>query len=186
MKLTEKTIGTEPIFEGKIIKVRRDTVELPNGGQATREIVEHPGGVAVVALDENENVYMVRQYRHPFEKIILEIPAGKLDGPGEDVFDCCKRELEEETGLVAEKYDYLGAFMVSPGFCQEWIHIYLARSLSQGKAHLDPDEFLEVEKFSLSQLTDMIMAGEIEDGKTVIGILKARELMKREGESLDK
>lgn len=180
MELTEKTIATEKIFEGQIIKVRRDTVELPGGGTGTREIVEHPGGVAIVALDSEENVYMVRQYRHPFEKIIMELPAGKLDHHGEEPFECCVRELKEETGLTAEKFDYLGAFMLSPGFCREWIHLYLARGLSAGSLHLDPDEFLEVEKIPLQQLYTMIMDNQIEDAKTVIGILKTKELLKKE------
>lgn len=180
MDLLEKTIGTEHIFEGQIIKVRKDTVELPNGGTSTREIVEHPGGVAVVALDDDENVYVVRQYRHPFEKVIMEIPAGKLDHYGEDPFDCCKRELKEETGLSAAKFDYLGAFMLSPGFCREYIHIYLARELTTGDICLDPDEFLEVEKLPLTTLMDMVMNNEIEDAKTVMGILKTNELLRRE------
>lgn len=176
MELLEKTVASEEIFEGQIIKVRRDTVKLPNGGLSTREIVEHPGGVAVVALDQDNCVYMVRQYRHPFEQVILEIPAGKLD-QNEDPFDCCVRELQEETGLTAGQFDYLGAFMLSPGFCREWIHIYLARDLSAGQAHLDPDEFLEVEKLPLETLMDMIMNNQLEDAKTVIGILKAREFI---------
>jgi len=180
MNLTEKTIHREEIFEGKIIKLRRDTVLLPNGNVATREVVEHPGGVAVVAINDQNEVYIVRQFRYPFGEVIKEIPAGKLDA-GEDPFDCCTRELEEETGLSAKKYDYLGKFMVSPGFCHEWIHIYLARELSAGKAHLDPDEFLEVEKIPMDTLMDMIMKNELQDGKTVIGILAANEFMKRNG-----
>lgn len=179
MDLCEKTIHEEKIFEGKIITLRKDRVLLPNGEEADREIVEHPGGVAIVALDEDENVYMVRQYRHPFKTILLEIPAGKLNY-GEDPFTCGVRELEEETGLVAKTYDYLGSFMVSPGFCGEKIHIYLARDLSKGAMHLDPDEFLEVEKRPLKELLDMIMNNEMEDAKTVLGILKANEWIKKE------
>lgn len=179
MNLMEKTVKTEEIFEGKIIKLRRDTVELPNGNLATREVVEHPGGVAIVALTDGGQVYVENQYRHPFERIVTEIPAGKLD-PGEDPLECGKRELREETGLVAGRYDYLGAFMVSPGFCREWIHIYLARDLSQGEAELDPDEFLEVYPIPMDTLLDMIMEGQVTDGKTVIGVLKANELLRRE------
>ena len=179
MDLTEKTLDTQVIFEGRIIKVRLDKVLLPNGVKADREIVEHPGGVAIVALDEQENVYMVRQYRHPFEAVLFEIPAGKLNY-GENPLECGIRELKEETGLVAEQYDFLGSFMVSPGFCAEKIHIYLARNLHQGTMNLDPDEFLEVEKHSLQALLDMIMENKIEDGKTVIGLLKAAELLRRE------
>ncbi len=179
MDLCEKTIHEETIFEGKIITLRKDRVLLPNGEEADREIVEHPGGVAVVALDEKENVYMVRQYRHPFKTVLLELPAGKLNY-GEDPFTCGVRELEEETGLTAKTYDYLGSFMVSPGFCGEKIHIYLARNLSRGTMHLDPDEFLEVEKRPLKELLDMIMNNEMEDAKTVLGILKANEWIKKE------
>ncbi|MBE7048312.1 MAG: NUDIX hydrolase [Ruminococcaceae bacterium] len=179
MKLRETTIATEKIYEGQIITVRKDTVALPNGGKSLREIVEHPGGVAVVAIDENEMVYMVRQYRHAFGDVVMEIPAGKLDD-GEEPNDCCVRELAEETGLSAGRYDYLGKFMLSPGFCKEWIHIYLARDLSIGKAHLDPDEFLEVIKVPLSQLVAMIMDNKLQDAKTVMGILKAWVMIREE------
>ena len=180
MNLNETFVSSETIYEGKIITVRRDTVMLPNGKEAGREIVEHPGGVAVVALDAEDNVYMVRQYRRPFDKVILEIPAGKLDHVGEDHFDCGNRELKEETGLTAGRYDYLGSFMVSPGFCQELIHIYLARDLSSGDMDLDPDEFLQVETIPLKELLEMIMENKIEDAKTVIGILKTREILRKE------
>ncbi|MBE7022782.1 MAG: NUDIX hydrolase [Ruminococcaceae bacterium] len=179
MNLIEKTIKQEQIFEGKIITLRRDTVKLPNGNEATREVVEHPGGVAVVALDEHNEVYMVRQFRYPFGEVISEIPAGKLDA-GEDPFDCCVRELAEETGLSAGHYDYLGKFMLSPGFCREWIHIYLARDLTTGDAHLDADEFLEVEKRPLVDLVEQVMNNELTDAKTVMGILKTNELLRRE------
>ncbi|MBE7041045.1 MAG: NUDIX hydrolase [Ruminococcaceae bacterium] len=179
MNLHEKTVTTKKIFEGKVITLRYDTVLLPNGEEAGREIVEHPGGVAIVALDDEENVYLVRQYRHPFEKILLEIPAGKLNY-GEDPFSCGVRELKEETGLSAKQFDFLGSFMVSPGFCGEKIYIYLARGLSAGNMNLDPDEFLEVEKKPLADLLNLIMANEIEDAKTVIGILKVNEYIKWE------
>ena len=179
MNLEEKTLSKKVIFEGRIITVHEDAVQLPNGELASREVVEHPGGVAVVALDENENVYMVRQFRYPFHKVLLEIPAGKLNY-GEDPFTCGVRELKEETGLTAGCYDNLGSFMVSPGFCGERIHIYLARELTNGAMQLDPDEFLEVEKMPLETLVDMIMDNKIEDAKTVIGILKTAQLLRRE------
>ena len=184
MNLEEKTLSKKVIFEGRIITVHEDEVELPNGEKASREVVEHPGGVAIVALDGDYNVYMVRQFRYPYHKVLLEIPAGKLNY-GEDPFTCGVRELKEETGLSAERYDDLGAFMVSPGFCGETIHIYLARELSSGDMHLDPDEFLEVEKMPLKELLDMIMDNKIEDAKTVIGILKTAELLRREKAELD-
>lgn len=178
MELIEKTVKSEKIFEGKIIKVKVDTVLLPDGKEATREIVEHPGGVAVVALNENEEVYMVRQFRKPFDKVCFEIPAGKLDG-NEEPLNCGIRELEEETGLKARNFEYLGAFMLSPGYCKEWIYIYLATDLYKGNVHLDEGEFLEVEKHKLSDLIDMIMKNEIQDSKTVMGLLKTNEFIRR-------
>ncbi len=179
MNLREEFVSTEKIYDGKIIKVRRDTVRLPDGGTGTREIVEHPGGVGVVALDKDNYVYMVRQYRIPFDDLVLEIPAGKLDHQGEDTLACCKRELKEETGFTAERFDYLGKFMLSPGYCAEWLHIYLARDLSAGEAELDVDEFLEVEKYPLSELLEMVMDNRLTDAKTVIGILKTNELLRQ-------
>ena len=178
MKLSEKTINSQAVFEGKIIKVKVDTVELPDGKTATREIVEHPGGVAVVALDKNNEVYMVRQYRKPFDKVCFEVPAGKLDN-GEEPLSCGIRELEEETGMKANNFTYLGKFMLSPGFCHELIHIYLATGLYEGKINPDEGEFLEIEKYKLSDLVDMVMSNKIEDAKTVIAILKANEYIKR-------
>ncbi len=176
MNLEEKTLSKNVIFEGRIITVHEDEVLLPNGNIASREVVEHPGGVAVVAVDEENNIYMVRQFRYPFQKVLLEIPAGKLNY-GEDPFTCGVRELKEETGLTAETFDYLGSFMVSPGFCGEKIHIYLARGLSKGAMQLDPDEFLEVEKCPINELLAMIMDNKIEDAKTVIGVLKTLQLL---------
>ncbi len=184
MNLEEKTLSKKVIFEGRIITVHEDEVLLPNGDTASREVVEHPGGVAVVALDADNNVYMVRQFRYPYHKVLLEIPAGKLNY-GEDPFACGVRELKEETGLSAARYDDLGAFMVSPGFCGETIHIYLARDLSVGTMQLDPDEFLEVEKMPLETLLDMVMDNKVEDAKTVIGILKTVQLLRREKAKLD-
>lgn len=178
MELSEKTIKSETIFEGKIIKVKVDTVKLPDGKTATRELVEHPGGVAVIAIDEHEEVYMVRQYRKPFDKICFEVPAGKLDNDEEPIV-CGKRELEEETGMKAKNFVYLGAFMLSPGFCRELIHIYLATNLYEGKVNPDEGEFLEIEKHKLTKLIDMVMSNEIQDAKTVMAILKANEYLKR-------
>lgn len=173
MDMREKLIKSEEIFKGRVITLKKETVLLPNGEEAGREIVLHPGGVSILPLDENGNVYMVRQYRRPFDDILLEIPAGKLDY-GEDPFECGVRELSEETGLTAGKYDYLGKFYVTPGFCREVIHIYLARDLKKGNMHLDEDEFLEVEKIPFNTLLDMAMSNEIKDAKTAIAILKTK------------
>lgn len=178
MELTEKTIKSRTIFEGKIIKVKVDTVELPDGNTVTRELVEHPGGVAVIAVNENEEVYMVKQYRKPFDKVCFEIPAGKLD-EGEEPLSCGIRELEEETGMKAHNFEYLGAFMLSPGFCREWIYIYLATDLYEGVVNLDEGEFLDVEKCKLEDLVNMVMSNDIQDAKTVMAVLKANEYIRR-------
>lgn len=176
MDMREKLVKSEEIFNGKVIRLKKEVVLLPNGEEAGREIVNHPGGVAILPLDNENNVYMVRQYRRPFDDILLEIPAGKLNY-GEDPFACGTRELEEETGLVAEKYDYLGKFYVTPGFCSEVIHLYLARGLKKGEAHLDEDEFLEVYKMPFDELFSMVMNNEIKDAKTAIAILKTKALL---------
>ena len=169
----EKTVSSEKIFEGRVINLRVDTVELPGGSLATRELIEHPGGVAVVPVDENGFVYLVRQFRKPYEEVVLEIPAGKRDR-GEDVLLGAKRELSEETGLVANKYIDLGKFYPTPGYVDEVIYIYLALDLKEGTAHPDEDEFVELKKIHIDKLCDMIMKNEIKDGKTIAGVLKAR------------
>jgi ADP-ribose pyrophosphatase len=175
----EKLVDVKTIYEGGIIKVRVDTIESQNGNLSTREIVEHPGGVGIVALTPEGKVCMVRQYRRPFDDFLLEIPAGKLNW-GEDHFGCAVRELEEETGYTANKYHYLGQFYPTPGFCTEIIHIYIATDLTKGQAHPDEDEFLELEEYTLDELSAMIMRGEIIDAKTVIGVLKARLFLGQE------
>ena len=178
MDMTEKTIASEKLFDGRVIRVRRDTVELPNGSTSTREVVEHPGGVAIVPVDADGNVYMVRQYRYPLKRLCLELPAGKLEY-GEDHRECGIRELSEETGMEAGNFEYLGVFCPSPGFCQELIHLYLATDLREGERHPDEDEFLEVEKYPLSELIQMIKEGKLQDGKTVIGLLLAKEVLQK-------
>ncbi len=172
MEFFEKTVQSEEKFQGKILRLRVDTVELPNGGRSTREIVEHPGGVGVVAVDADDMVYLVRQFRKPYDQIITEIPAGKLDA-GEDPRECGIRELSEETGLTAGQFISLGEIYPSPGYAAESLYLYLALDLTDGMAHLDADEFLEVEKIPLSKAADLVMNGELKDAKTVVGILKA-------------
>lgn len=171
MKLYETTKSSETLYEGKIIHLKKDTVELEDGSLALREVVHHPGGVCIIALTEDEQVYMVRQFRYPFHKVILEAPAGKLT-PGEDPLECGKRELEEETGMTARHYENLGEFYPTVGYVDEIIYCYLATGLEKTQQHLDPDEFLDVELIPLKQLYQMIMNGEIKDGKTQAAILK--------------
>ena len=181
MDLTERKLRELEVHRGLIIDVHVDSVRLPNGSQARREIVRHPGGVAVLPLDEAGNVYCVRQYRYAFSRALLEIPAGKLE-KGEDALPAARRELEEETGISAGQLDSLGCALSSPGFCDEVLHLYLARELHFGAAHPDEDELLHVEKYSLTQLVDMAMSGELTDAKTVIAVLKTARLLETEKE----
>ena len=172
----EKTIEKNTVYEGVIVNVRRDKAELVNGKVVGREVVEHPGGVTVIPVEPDGTVWCVRQFRYPFGREMLEVPAGKLER-GEAPFDCAVRELSEETGLTADEFVYLGPCCTSPGFSTEVLHIYLAFGLHQGAMHLDPDEFLNVEKYGLEELTDRVMSGEIDDAKTIIAVLKAKRYL---------
>ena len=178
MKLEEIKKSSETIYEGKIITIERDIAILEDGKEAIREVVRHPGGVGVVALDDDGYVYMVRQFRYPFFETTLEIPAGKLDRGGEDTKEAGIRELREETGLTADNIEYLGTFYATPGFCDEKLSIYLATGLHQGQTAPDDDEFIECEKYKLDELVEMINRGEIRDAKSVIGILMAKMRVK--------
>ena len=158
--------------------MRRDKASLPDGKPCTREVVEHNGGVCVAALtDENELIF-VRQFRYPYMEVILELPAGKLE-KGEDPFEAGKRELEEETGTVAGEYFDLGKFYPTPGYCGEIIHLYAASKLTSTHMHLDEDEYLEVEKIALDKAVDMVLNGEIPDGKTQTLVLRVAEMVRR-------
>ncbi len=179
MAFFEKTLSSDEIFRGVIMSVHRDKVELQNGRTSFREVVEHSGGVGVLALLEDGTVPMVRQFRYPFGREVLEIPAGKLE-PGEDPLSCARRELSEETGFEAASFTSLGRLFPSPGYCHEILYTYLARDLRHGDAHLDPGEFLSVEYFPLSELVAMAMRGELEDAKTVMAVLKADRILRSE------
>ena len=172
MECIEKRVDGEVKYRGVIVNVRLDRAQLENGKIVRREVVEHPGGVGILPVDEEGNCYMVRQFRYPFSRQLLEIPAGKLEY-GEDPLDCAVRELGEETGFTAAELIPLGKCLTSPGFSSEVLHLFLARGLSAGKAHLDEDEFLNVEKHPLAELLAMAERNELEDGKTVIAVLKA-------------
>ena len=172
MAFYEKTVKSDVIYEGRIMRVRNDTVELQNGNTAYREVVDHTGGVGIIALTPEGTVPMVRQFRYPFMAETLEIPAGKLEA-GEDPLECAVRELSEETGYSAGRMIPLGSLLPSPGYCAETLYIYLALDLTPGKAHLDEDEFLNVEYYPLKALHDMTMSGELLDAKTVLAVLKA-------------
>jgi len=176
MEFFEKRIKTKTVYEGTIVNIRNDIVELNNGVHAPREVVDHPGGVGIVPLTSDNKVLMVRQYRYPMEEELLEIPAGKL-GDGEEPFDCAVRELSEETGCSAGKYVDLGAIYPSPGFCRETLFLYLALDLQQGAVHPDENELLSVEPVGIDDLIEMIMKNEIPDAKSIIGIMKAKKYL---------
>ena len=176
MECIEKRVDGEIKYEGVIVKVRLDRAQLENGKIVRREVVEHPGGVGILPVDGDGLCYMVRQFRYPFSRQLLEIPAGKLEY-GEDPYECAVRELGEETGFSAGELIPLGACYTSPGFSSEVLHLYLARDLHAGRAHLDEDEFLNVEKYRLEELLEMVDRGEISDAKTEIALLKAARLL---------
>jgi ADP-ribose pyrophosphatase len=180
LDLTEKKLNSEQLYDGKIVKLFRDTVELPNGKTALREVVRHPGGVIILPIDNDGNVHLVRQFRYAYDRAILEIPAGKLDHGAESIETAARRELSEETGLEAEEMVYLGKSYASPGFCTEELHVYLARGLKQSDSHPDEDEFVEAVKMPFNELLEQVMSGEIVDAKTVIAVLKTKILLDRE------
>ena len=176
MECIEKRVDGETKYSGIIVRVRLDRAELENGKIVRREVVEHPGGVGILPVDENGICYMVRQFRYPFQRQLLEIPAGKLEY-GEDPLECAVRELSEETGFTADRLVYMGKCLTSPGFSSETLHIYLALGLHAGRSHLDEDEFLNVEKHSIAELCGMAERNELEDAKTIIAVLKAERYL---------
>lgn len=178
MVLKEKTLEVEEIFKGKVFDVTLEKAELENGQQAMRELIHHNGGVCVVPVDEEGNVYMVKQFRYPFKEVLLEVPAGKLE-KGENHRECGVRELKEEIGATAESVEYLGCIYPTVAYDTEIIHMYLARGLSFGEQHLDEGEFVDVVKMPFSQAFDMVMNNEIPDSKTQTAILKTYFLLNK-------
>lgn len=171
MDLTEKAINKQYIFKGRIINLRVDDALLPNGATAKREIVEHNGGISVVPLDDEGNVYLVEQFRYPYSEVVLEIPAGKRDG-NEESLEGGKRELKEEIGATAQNYEFLGELYPTPGYCGEIIYMYLATGLTFGESCPDEDEFLNVKKLPLKKAVEMVLSGDIKDAKTQTALLK--------------
>ena len=167
----------ETIYDGKIIRVEKWRVSLPDGREAAREVVIHKGAAAIVPVDAQGMVTLVRQHRVALDTFTWEIPAGKLDSVSEDPLDCAKRELEEETGLRAANWRRLSHVITTPGFCTEQISIYLATELSQHEAHADQDEFLRLQKMPLDEAVNRVMAGEFRDAKTCLGLLMAARLL---------
>lgn len=178
LDLTEKTLESREIYNGRIIRVRRDEVLLPGGGHGVREVVDHPGGVGILAFDEKGQVALVRQYRYAVGEHLWEIPAGKQE-KGEEPFVTARRELGEEVGAAAEKWTDLGQIIASPGCYAERLYLYMAEGLTFSGQHLDEDEFLEVRFFPFAEIVEKCLRGEITDGKTVTAVLKVRLLQEK-------
>ena len=175
-RFEEKQISREEIFDGAVLHVVKDTILLPDGNTSYREFCLHKGAVAVIPVTDDNEVILVRQFRYAHHREFLEIPAGKFDFIGEDPLEAAKRELEEETGAIAERYVDLGVLDTTPALIDEKIHMFLAEGLSFGESHPDEDEFLSVERIPLIDLVDMVMDGKIRDAKTQIAILKAAKI----------
>ena len=176
MDLTEKQLNSEYFYRGRIINMRRDSVLLPDGKEAFREVVEHPGGVCVAALTDADEVLFVRQFRYPYFEEVLEIPAGKRDAGETDPLECGKRELREETGALAENFFSLGVIYPTPGYTNERLYLYGATGLSFTDTDFDEDEFLTLEKIPLEKAVEMVMEGKLPDSKTQIAVLKLWKL----------
>lgn len=176
MELNEVTVSSRVVFQGRVVQVLQDEAQLPDGNRALRDVVRHPGGAAVLALEEDGTVWLVRQFRYPLGEVLLELPAGKLDR-GEDPALAARRELSEETGLEAGRWDDLGHILVSPGYCDERIYLYLARDLHRSQRHPDEDEFLDVTTLPFQTLLEQVMRGAVTDGKTVALTLKVKAFL---------
>ena len=176
--LQETKLSSQPIFDGDVLHIYKDTVRLPNGRTSTREYTVHHGAVCVIPLLENGDVLLERQFRYPIQRLLLELPAGKLDhGADEDRLLGAQRELSEETGLEASDWTYLGYILASPGFCDEALHMYLAKGLTRSAQHPDEDEFLDVVTMPFNELVKQVMDGTITDAKTVATTLKVKVLL---------
>jgi len=175
MIFEEKTISSQMLYEGRILNLRKDTVEVADGSVSAREIVEHNGGVAIVAITDDNKMIMVKQFRKAAEKVILEVPAGKCE-KNEDPMITATRELKEETGYTAANIKFLTKFYSSVGYSAEMIHMYLCTGLTPGETDFDENEDIETIEYDLDELHEMVISGEIEDAKTIIAILLARDI----------
>ncbi len=178
MELEEKKLSSEEIFDGVAIHLFRDEILLPNGNKGVREVIRHPGAVCVIPVTEDGDVIFVNQFRYAFNKVTLEVPAGKLE-KGEDPLEAAMRELSEETGLSAKNVIYLGELYTTPALIDEVIHMYLATDLVEGKQHLDDDEFINTLRMPLSEAVQKVMNGEIKDAKTQTILLKAEKYLNK-------
>jgi ADP-ribose pyrophosphatase len=179
-RLNEETLSSEQVYDGKLLKVQRDTVRLPDGGTSVREYIRHPGASSIIALTPEREVVLLRQFRYPMHRAFIEFPAGKID-KGEEPFDTAKRELLEETGYVAQEWRELTTIHNAIGYADERIVLYLAEGLSLGTQKLDEHEFVEVFTAPLDELMAWIAAGEVTDVKTVIGAFFVQKLLAERG-----
>ncbi|MGG7059682.1 NUDIX hydrolase [Clostridium nigeriense] len=166
MNLDEKILKEKLIYKGSFLNIVNVDIELPNGKNYSRDVVKHPGATAIIAFLDDENIILVEQFRLALNKRILEIPAGKIN-KNEDIKECARRELQEETGYIAENLEYLGCIATAPGFCDEIIYLYKATALTLGNKHEDEDEFTNVKIMNINNVKEMIKKGEIIDGKTI-------------------
>lgn len=175
-ELWEEPVSSRLIYDGKILRLFRDEITLPDGKSSSREYNRHVGAVCVLPLTAEREVICVCQYRYPVGKILLEIPAGKLDAPDEDPEEAVRRELREETGAICDRLTYLGEYLGSPAILDERIHMYLAEGLTFGETQPDEDEFLETVRIPLSELVELVMKGELPDGKTQAAVLRVARM----------
>ena len=176
-KLCEKKISSTKIFDGEILHIRKDIITLPNGGEATRELVNHIGAVCIVPITADRKVIMERQFRYPIDSVVFEIPAGKLDSKDEDRLLAAKRELREETGYTAKKWTDIGIYYPAPAYSDEKLTMYMAEDLEKGEQDLDEDEFLDIYEVPLDDLVNDVIEGKITDGKTQVALLKANAIL---------
>lgn len=175
--MSYEVLRSTEAYQGKIISVQDDVISMPDGKEAMREIVIRGDACAVVPVDQEGKIIFVRQYRHPFREMLLEIPAGMME-EGEDPLECIKRELEEETGYYSEEVSFLFEMYPTVGFCTEKIYLYVARELKEGKQNFDEDEFIELERYTIEEAMTMIGDGRIKDGKTIAGVMALKTMHK--------
>ena len=166
----EKTLSSHLVYEGRAVRLRVDTVKMPSGRETTREIVEHGDCVAIIAIDDNDNVLLVNQFRKSIERELLEIPAGGIE-PGEDSVECVRRELREETGYLPRKVERLGGFYSAPGYCTEYLYLYLATDLVPSQLHAEDTDSIKLVKVPVSEVHQLIVSGKICDAKSIAGLL---------------
>ena len=173
----EKTLSSQLLYEGRAVKLRVDNVQMPSGRETTREIVEHDDCVAIIAIDADDNVLLVRQFRKPVGRELLEIPAGGIES-GEDAVACVRRELQEETGYLPEKVERLGGFYSTPGYCTEYLYLYLATDLIPSQLYAEDTESIKLVRVAINQIPGLITSGSICDAKSIAGLLTFLEYRK--------